>query len=283
MEQNQEVKYCVFIDVLGYGNIVLDNSKSKEDILKILNSIYSNLASGFVDAINDIHNINKAADKICIRSFSDSFYLHCKSIEPLIYAVSYIFGTAFNLFSSFSVKEERTPLLRAGIVKDWVVEFDDIGGMINKISLTNPVGLGVVRAYRTSEKSNVSGMRIIVDKKVLEDLQTTEVTSPFLHYKKVLDIFANKSPVPYHFKPIEEKEDLYELIWSYVGNNDMAYDYTDNLLKIENTFTKENIRHFYKTAQVLLDGLQLYNNPSNNRHTQCVTRLTEILKTEKGL
>jgi hypothetical protein len=65
--------YCVFIDVLGYGELVKDPSKSIPEKVNILNSIYSNLASSLVMTINEINNV--ILDKIYIKSFSDCFFL----------------------------------------------------------------------------------------------------------------------------------------------------------------------------------------------------------------
>jgi hypothetical protein len=279
MENNQ--KYCFFIDVLGYGSIVNNKLITFDRKVSILKSIFEDLASSIVNAVRDIND--NTSYKIHIRSFSDSFYLYSDNIKPLIYAINKIFENAFGLYSNFSEKEERTPLIRAGIVKDWMLEFKDIGGLLNGHEEINPVGLGVARAYYTSEKSNLSGMRIIIAKEVIDDLYPEKLESPFIHYKTDIDIFDKNTPLQYYFKPVikDEKEnniDLYELIWSYTRYNDSSYDYANNLVKIEGTFTVEHKRHFYATARVLFDGLQLDSkNYNDNRHKEAVKKIKKYL------
>jgi hypothetical protein len=255
----EETKYCTFIDVLGYGEIVKDETTSFEQKAKALNSIYSSIAANFPLAINEINaNVD---DRIFMRSFSDCFYLECGKIEPLLIALNRIFNWTFGYFSNFSLEEERTPLLRAGIVKDWTLLFKDIGAMANNKTELNPVGPGVARAYWTSEKSNLSGMRIIISPEVFHDLGAKERLD-----KEVacfgMDVKEGNGSQPYFFKylSVDEKHNqtnLYEMIWSFQGMNDCTSDYTSQLEKIRPTFTKPAERHFIQTAKVLLTGLLL--------------------------
>ena len=50
---------------------------------------------------------------------------------------------------------------------------------------------------------------------------------------------------------------LYELIWSYDTMNTCTADGLDTLERIKPNFSKRVLRHYQKTAQVLLDGLIL--------------------------
>lgn len=271
----EQTKYCTFIDVLGYGDLVMSTAIPTDKKIRILNSIYSNIAANISITINEINA--KVTDKIFIRSFSDCFYLECDRIEPIIVATNRIFNWTFGFYSNFSINEERTPLLRGGIVKDWTVKFKDIGGITNNTSEVNPVGLGVARAYWTSEKSKLSGMRIIISPEAFADL-----TAKKLFNKPIecfgLEISEDNVPFPYYFKHIDTNEDgkptdLYELIWSYTGLDSCTYEYIDELEKLKPTFTEKSKRHFTETAKVLLAGLLL---------TECDTRTENIFETEKA-
>ena len=270
----ENTKYCTFIDVLGYGELVKDKTISVDHKIRILNSIYSSIAGHFSTTINEINA--KVVDKIFIRSFSDCFYLECDKLEPIIVATNRIFNWTFGFYSSFSFNEKRTPLLRAGIVKDWTVKFKDIGGIINNTTEINPVGLGVARAYWTSEKSNLSGMRIIISPEVFADLYTQPVSNKSIECFGI-DIIENDVPIPYFFTHISVDEknnltDLYELIWSFDGMSDCFYEYIDELEKLKPTFNDLSKRHFKETAKVLLSGLLL---------SDCKSRTINIFDNQK--
>lgn len=265
----KHTKYCTFIDVLGYGELVKDTTISIDKKIEILHSIYSNIATHFSIAIKEINE--SFDDKIFIRSFSDCFYLECEKLEPIIIATNRIFNWTFGFYSNFSIDEERTPLLRAGIVKDWTVSFKDIGAIINNTSELNPVGLGVANAYYTSEKSNLSGMRIIISPEVFTDLNVQILANMPIDCFS-LNISENNISFPYYFRHIitdEKKEptNLYEMIWSLDGMNDCTYDYINVLEKLKPTFKEESIRHFTETAKVLLAGLLLSDCESKNVNT----------------
>ena len=160
--------YCVFIDVLGYKGIVNDVSKTVDERVNILNNIYSNLASSLLIHINEINK--SILDKIFIKSFSDCFYLESTNLLALLYACEKIYNDTFGFNVNLPDNYEYTPLIRGGLVKDWTVRFKDLGSMVNNEQGVNPVGLGVARAYYTSEKSLLSGMRLIISPEVIDDL-----------------------------------------------------------------------------------------------------------------
>jgi hypothetical protein len=255
----EQMKYCVYIDVLGYKNIIKDDEKTTDEKISILKSIYENIAGSIKSAIKDIHEHTK--DEIFFRAFSDCLYLHCDKLEPLIYATNVIFKGTFNKYSNFSQNEEYTPFIRAGIAKGWVINFNDIGAIINNTNELNPVGLGVVNAYETSEKSNLSGMRIILSTEVFNDLQPVCEQTPYI-YKKEIAIFQNNIPDSYYFKQINEDRcgnptHLYELIWSYQGLRNCTYGHVKTIKGIASFIPVAAKKHLKATSQVLLDGLLL--------------------------
>ncbi|WP_126247812.1 hypothetical protein [Chitinophaga rhizosphaerae] len=254
-----ETRYCAFIDVLGYKVIVTDDKTTLEQKARTLQSIYENLATQFIWGIGHLNT--QYEDKVYVRSFSDCFYLDCASIEPLLVAVGQIFTSTFNFYSNFKPEEETTPFLRCGIVKDWVIKFKDIGSMVNGTNELNPVGLAVARAYLTSEKSKLSGMRVIVSPEVINDLQAVRNTIPeFSYFTK--DIREYNVSLPYYFKPINinekgEPSELYEMLWPVNYVNDHADTVISVLQGIRPTIPKDEQRHLIKTAQMFADSYLL--------------------------
>jgi len=279
MEQELK-KYCAFIDVLGYGSIVCNKEKTVTQIINQLESLFTNIATSISDALKD--NNTLGLNTITMRSFSDSCYFHCDKPEPLIFLLSRIFNGTFNMYSDFSNIEETTPLLRAGIVKDWIADFNDIGSIINGYVLKNPVGLGVARAYYTSEKSELSGMRIIIDKEVFNDLSVCEINQPLNCFR------FNINGFPFYVKHIDKNRknencDLYELIWAYEGMNSCTYEYVDILEKLVASNKKSDTwgdvkRHYQDTAKVILDGLLLTdcNQQAGCQYTNAKIKLEQL-------
>ena len=60
-------KYCSFIDVLGYKDLVMHVGIPTDKKIRILNSIYSNIAANISITITEINS--KVIDQIFIRSF----------------------------------------------------------------------------------------------------------------------------------------------------------------------------------------------------------------------
>lgn len=252
----REIKYCAYIDVLGYGSLVGDSNLSDDQKQHLLNSIYTNLATQFSMAIMDVNRHSNS--KVYMRSFSDCFYLDCSEIEPLLFAVEDVFSNCFGFYSNFTEDEERTPFLRCGIVKDWLIKFRDFGAIAMGTKELNPVGMAVARAYNVSEKSGLSGMQVILSPEVIADLDVLQVSLP--NYPCFIKQFVRYGNVPikYYFKHITSNErgaacDLYTLLWCYSRLNSHAYECVDLLRKVKRNFGGEAIRHFHKTVDLFID------------------------------
>ena len=249
------LNYCVFIDVLGYGELVKSTTKSIEQKEQILNSIYTNLATTLSITINEINR--NITDTIFIKSFSDCFYLESTNLLALLYSCQRIYNDTFGFYCNITDGSEYTSLIRGGIVKDWTIRFADLAGIVTNQQIINPVGLGVARAYWTSEKSKISGMRIIISNEVIADLQPKEVCknglvclgTDFSYLGFVLPLFFNKININEENISV----DLYELIWPDMSSG--TYEYVSELNKIRNQFDNESFRHFNKTAEIILKGL----------------------------
>jgi hypothetical protein len=176
MSLQEEMKYCVFLDLLGYRSIVTSNKFTLLEKIKILDDIYRNM---FNIAFSKKQISHLIKEDFFIKSFSDCVYMETKDPVLLLYTIHTIFNFAFGFGSNFSETEQYRPLLRCGIVKDWTLRLMDIGSlsrqpldkMFGNHEFQNPVGLGVARAFETSEKSNVSGMRIIISEEVVKDIK----------------------------------------------------------------------------------------------------------------
>jgi len=255
----EKLTYCVFIDVLGYGELVKNVHISVDARVNILNSIYSNLASTLLITINEINKV--IIDKIYIKSFSDCFFLESTNIRALLYTCNRIFNDTFGFYSNFQENEEYTPLLRGGIVKDWMVLFNDLSSMVNNQEGTNPVGLAVARAYWTSEKSKISGMRIIISEEVIGDLDLRPYSRNGFECL-IQEYTYYNIPQYLFFDKIEQNEEghqtsLYELIWPEQVMSTCTFEYVDQLHKIRDHFDEKSVRHYKKTAEVILKGLLL--------------------------
>lgn len=255
----ENINYCVFIDVLGYGELVKDPTKTTGQKINILNSIYSNLGSGLLFTINEINDVIN--DKIFIKSFSDCFYLESKNLLALLYSCERIFNDTFGFYSDLPSDTEYTPLIRGGLVKDWTVRFKDLGAIVNNQDGTNPIGLGVARAYWTSEKSKLSGMRLIISDEVVKDLSLKKYSrngydcfaQEFSYNNVPLNLFIDKVTMNEDNCPIN----LYELIWTEQVMSNCTYEYVEQLKNIRKNFDNKSLRHFRKTAEIILKGLLL--------------------------
>lgn len=301
--ENIEKKYCAFIDVLGYGNIMLDPNRSTEKKKQILFSIYNNLLGSFISTIKTI-NIN--GEKVFISSFSDSIYLESEDPGLLLYSCYQIFNITFNYYLNFSQENAYTPLLRCGIVKDWTMRFINIDDLVKtknntyEETMQNPtnlVGLGVVRAYQVSEKSNLSGMRIIISPEVLNDLNPIDkLAIPFeclaynCQYYIDLKNDKNEQTFPMFFIPIRKNEkdenvNLYELIWPvYIPIVDLQnqltiYSCINELRKMKGNFPQKQKRHFVKTAYIIHKAYLLSrDNSGTNDDKKVLTILEDFIK-----
>lgn len=258
---NTKLKYCVFIDVLGYKSMVLDDNKPQHQKINILKSIYKNLAPSFQSCIANLSR--GLRNEIFIKSFSDSFYLESTNLHPLIYACWRIYNNVFDFYKTYSIDEKYTPLIRGGMVKDWTSMYIDISSLAKGASLdyTNPVGKGVARAYLTSEESFLSGMRLIIAPEIISELDLTKHERPFEYYELTIDNpDAGEIKTTLYVLPITQNEknkatNLYELLWPDM--NSCTFDYIETLKKIRHTFPKQHLRHFTKTAEVLYKALEL--------------------------
>ena len=252
----EHMKYCVFIDVLGYGELVKDATKTTEQKIQALNSIYTNLASSLLNTINEINSV--ITDKIFIKSFSDCFYLESNNLLDLLFSCQQIFNDSFGFYINLP-ESEYTPLIRGGLVKDWTVRFKDLSAIVNGQDGTNPVGLGVARAYWTSERTKLSGMRLIISDEVIEDLKIKEYSRNGYNCF-VQEYTYNNNLLYLYLERIQTNEEncpvnLYELIWTETVMSSCTYDYVAQLKNIRQNFNDKSLRHFQKTAEVVLKGL----------------------------
>ncbi len=277
----EHLKYCVFIDVLGYGELVKDPTKTIEQKIQTLNSIYTNLASSLMIKINEINAV--ITDKIFIKSFSDCFYLESTNLLALLYSCQGIFNDTFGFYSNLP-DSEYTPLIRGGIVKDWTVRFKDLGAIVNNQDETNPVGLGVARAYWISEKTKLSGMRLIISDEVIKDLTLNKHSRNGYECYIQEYIYLN-IPIYLYLEKIEMNEEncpinAYELIWTESAMSSCTYDYLIQLNNIRNNFNANSLRHFKKTAEVVLKGLLLSdcNKKTENLFKKYKNELTQLIQ-----
>jgi hypothetical protein len=302
-----ETKYCSFLDVLGYKDIVESNETTIEEKVKMLTSIYMNLFSSISSQIKIIQSNLALEEKLYIKSFSDCVYIEAKEPKSLLFTLHNIFNVAFGYNSNFSQKNEYTPMLRSGTVKDWTMHFMDIGSItrqpIDKIYMNdehnNPVGLGVARAYLTSEKTGLKGMRIIISKEVLDDLNLLKFDRvSFECFYIECDNLLKHDSLPKTLNSVKlflaktdgtDKEGnpipLYELYWpvysySWSQNNSDIHTMIEEFFKMSVNFVPKEMPHYKSTAELLLKSLlitvALY--PDEYKTEEVKTVITELQK-----
>ena len=274
----EQYHFCAFADVLGYKHIVTNPLVSTERKIKILEDIYRNM---FHTASWPIGQINKSGnEKIFIKSFSDCLYLQSTDAFSVLFTLYNFFNKAFG-FNHRMGNEPYTPLIRAGVVNDWTVEIMDAGSLarhgIDGIAQTkdhkNIVGLGVARAYGTSEQHRLSGMRIIISPEVLKEIALTKYEqvsfecnyfdcTNYLHDPQMP---TSSKSVRFYLLPIRENENgevvnLYELCWPVFKYEFSKYNsdidiLINELIKMELNFHGDSVRHLQKTAALIYKSL----------------------------
>lgn len=259
--------YCAYLDVLGYGALVQDPATNNAEKLKRLISLFENLVSSIGDAVQDINEHDNANIKAW--SFSDSAYLQCDKIEPLLAAVEQIFNVTFGMYRKHTMQEEWTPMVRCGIAKGWSGDIQSLTGLLNlEYAETTPVGPGVARAYWTAERSGVKGMRIIIAENVFTDIENKVTKSdPFDHSEVAFTSIGNT--ITRYLKPLVANGEgknisMHELLWPVTHMDGFAYEYIDVLDKLRPTFGPGHIDHFIKTAKLLRDSLDLTGQPTKH-------------------
>ena len=274
-----DLKYCVFIDVLGYKNIVLNSATSQMEKKAKLESIYNNMMASFYTPIKTINN--KTTDSIFIKSFSDCFYLESKNLGDILIALQGIYNIAICFNDGIN---NHSSIIRGGIVYDWTSHFIDISSFIrheyNDIipdkgqklnpEFTNIVGPGIARSFLISEKSKLSGMRMIISPEVLNiSLLNVYDKVDFECYYFELKEWDNKK---LFFCPILTSENstneiLYELCWC--ANNTYDFNTTniryksriqqtvDELIRMKNNFPKEEARHYRETLIIVKKAIEI--------------------------
>lgn len=126
-----------------------------------------------------------ALDPVYVKSFSDCFYLESTDYIRILHVVKNIFRDSFTFYGVDDNSElNYTGLIRGGISLNWTRLFLDLASVVNNQQLDNPVGLGVAESYYLSEKTNLSGMRIILNPQVFQSIETTKVIRENIEYFK---------------------------------------------------------------------------------------------------
>lgn len=185
--EETDKKYTAFVDVLGYGPILLNSRIDEQKRANILNEIWEDLIVSLEQAVNDFPDVHKVL-------FSDSVYFVSASIVDLVKLL-------VDFYNQISVYYEHKPssglwmpMTRSGLSFNWVKYIKD-PTLLNKLEnrtdiYRNPVGPAVGEAYYLSEESGFKGMRILVPEAIKNDYlkacANTEETISRKHYSKLL-------------------------------------------------------------------------------------------------
>jgi hypothetical protein len=102
-------------------------------------------------------------------------------------------------------------------------------------------------------------MRLIISDEVIEDLKIKEYSrngyncfvQEYTYNKTLLNLYLERIQTNEENCPVN----LYELIWTETAMSSCTYDYVAQLKNIRQNFNDKSLRHFQKTAEVVLKGL----------------------------
>lgn len=296
-----EINTCAFIDVLGYRNIVTSNKYSDKKKIEILSDIYLNLFAISANLKEFRRNTNRG---LFMKSFSDSAYIQSSNTIDVLYSCYRIFNNTLDHHQN-NISHKYTPLLRCGIAKDWTLKIMDTAAlMCNSIddirkndSLKNIIGLGVAKAYETGEESKLSGMRIIISKEVMSNIDykkydDVDFECYYINSDDLLSIKPN-SDFKLFFIPIKLNEknetvDLFEMAWCVQSK--FSFDFNENpfesfklrILKLQtmnDLIEQEHKRHLKKTAEIIYKSYQIMKSIYKNEYeTQyCEKELLKLI------
>jgi hypothetical protein len=228
-----ETRYVLFMDILGFSQLIQNNSSKK--IKQIYESHFiGNYSFAFETAASRLNishlSVHKLQGNISQDLIQNKFELHIMSDSIIVwtkddsvesfkdlckFASSYL---ALNLWCGLP--------LRGGVSKGDIV---NINKDVNNIAQTCIVGKGVVNAYHTEQKQNWMG--IAIDDECITGLTSEDLkTTPIVNYvvpMKVLD------------KGTCQEKQVYEN--KYVVNWTLFNEYfTDSLDFFNDCFSKYN-------------------------------------------
>lgn len=255
--------YGVFIDLLGYGSIILDKKKDYVQKTIMLTAIYSNIATAVKFAIGD----SKLAGVSTLRawSFSDSVYLECDNAVALLHVCNQIFRDSFSYYANVPDEIHYTPLLRGGMARGWSNRLIDISAFVNDTTGDNPVGEAIATAYGVGEKSRISGMRMILIDTIIKDLESFPGYKQIDTTNSLIEYHVHGIPKYLYFRKINRNEVgcskmkehcLYELLWPVDSFGSCTFETVEVLKGIKPDFDERVIRHYKKTAGVLYHAIQ---------------------------
>jgi len=299
---SNEEKYCAFIDVLGYKNFILSSEKSIAEKLTFLSDIFKvhSLIAFEIKGVNLINN-----NSIFVKSFSDCIYFESSDFFILITTMHKVFNAYSNFYQNFDSTKHRS-LIRGGLVKDWTEHFMDTASLSrNNIDdvirdkqgnynyeFYNPVGPGIARAYLTSEKSNISGMRLIISPECLNNIELSIYNKVnFECYTINHSSLANHGDKQLFLLPVLQTESGYkqfELCWpaNFIYDHPhpelVIEEIANNLSKMKDNCKSGGEKHFTATVDLLKKGVEInLSLPSFSDHYNNLLTLKHKLDTEE--
>jgi hypothetical protein len=251
-EQNmpfEQPRFVGFADVLGYKAIVLGEQYTNVQRFQYLHSVFTALAQGAQDVVNDLAGVAT----VQAVQFSDSFYFSSSSAVAIVAAMSNFFANVFTIYDhTIDTHNEWLPFLRGGIAYDWMFEGLDItlpDLKDQRDAFRNPIGPAVAKAYLLSEETGLEGMRLVSTKEV-RDSFVAEI--PTVAAGSTLALWGGPLQ-PLFLKNSAEFGEIFEIPWF---ESRLLTDNTlgtfDVLRSAERQFNDRSMKHYRGTWDAIL-------------------------------
>lgn len=251
-------RFVGFADVLGYKTIVLDQQYSEAQRHHYLHSVFTALAKGAQDVVNDLASVAQ----VKAVQFSDCFYFSSPSAVAIVCAMSNFFASVFTIYDhTIETHDDWLPFLRGGIVFDWMFEGFDITlpSLQNpQNAFRNPIGPAVAKAYLLSEETGIEGMRLVATKDVRDRF---EAELPAVPLDGLLSVWGGPLH-PVFLKNHADCGEIFEVPWFESRlQTDNTVGAFDVLRSAERQFNDRSMKHYRGTWDGILRTPGVQSNP----------------------
>lgn len=174
-----EVDYACFVDVLGYGPMLLQPAvppMTERERLDVFLQIWENLYGAIIAVREELDRPKDANEELGVNCFSDSFYISCGNPQRAVFAAALLYYKVYLYYQHQTQNDKWLPWLRGAGGSGWLVDMRDPAlndkAKDPQFEFRNPVGPALARAYLLAEKSGMKGFRLFVDEHLRNQVHT---------------------------------------------------------------------------------------------------------------
>ena len=243
-----ETDFAVFMDVLGYGSLLLDGSLGADHArLRHLLEVWEALTSA-IDHASGLFQVDQA------KLFSDSLFVSDGELVKTVAFAANVYANAYLFYEN--LPDRWMPWIRGGVGSGWLVDMLDttLSSKVAKSqhAYNNPAGPAVARAYHLAEKSGLKGMRLLIPEDLMTQawMEMSHASYPNDLPLKHARVLLTKSPWPSARK--DSNGEIFDVPWWWLLDDGLArwrvlrahewqavgpgrdhYEETDRLLQID--------------------------------------------------